>query len=88
MKKIFKKHIIYYSVQLSLLAAGFILTVLASPNLNIQKITISLTIAAYVAWGIFHHLKNHELTIRIMIEYILIGLFGLSIVFFLIGGGV
>ena len=87
MKKKLKKHILYYVTLLIIFSIGFLLTVFTSPNLTLQKIVISLTIVAYVLWGIFHHYRNHELTRRIMIEYILIGLLGLSIVFFLVEGG-
>lgn len=87
MKQKLKKHIGYYLSLLVIFSVGFLLTIFVSPNLVFQQITIFLTIVAYVFWGIFHHLVNHELTNRIMIEYILIGLFGLSILFFLIEGG-
>lgn len=86
MKKL-NKHLGYYMSLLVIFATGFLLTVLVSPNFNIQKIVIIATIVAYVFWGIFHHYKNHELTGRIMVEYILIGLLGLSILFFVIEGG-
>jgi hypothetical protein len=88
MKKKIRKHIFYYLSLLIIFSVGFFATVIVSPNLNYQKITISLTIISYVIWGIIHHYKNHELTTRIMIEYVLIGLLGLSIVFFLVEGGV
>lgn len=87
MKQKLKKHIGYYLSLLTIFTVGFVLTIYLSPNLNFQKITISLTIIAYVLWGILHHFINHELTIRIVIEYVLIGLFGLSILFFLVEGG-
>lgn len=86
MKKL-KKHIAYYFSLLTIFLVGFLLTIFVSPNLKLQEFTISLTIVAYVSWGIFHHYKNHELTKRIVIEYVLIGLFGLSVLFFLIEGG-
>ncbi len=86
MKKL-KKHIGYYLSLLAIFTTGFLLTVYTSPNLNLQKLTVTLTIIAYVLWGIFHHFINHELTKRIVIEYSLIGLLGLSILFFVIEGG-
>jgi hypothetical protein len=88
MVKKLKKHLWYYLSLLILFSIGFVVTVLLSPNFNLQKITISATIVAYVVWGIFHHYKNHELTGRIMIEYILIGLLGLSVLFFVVEGGI
>jgi hypothetical protein len=88
MVKKLKKHLWYYFSLLILFLVGFAVTVLLSPNFNLQKITISATIVAYVFWGIFHHYKNHELTGRIMVEYILIGLLGLSVLFFVVEGGI
>ena len=42
----------------------------------------------YMILGILHHFVNHELTAKIMVEYILIGALGISIVFFIIVGGI
>jgi hypothetical protein len=38
----------------------------------------------YVLWGIIHHLLNHDLHGKIVIEYILTGAFGLTVIFFLL----
>lgn len=88
MKQKLKKHVGYYLSLLVIFSTGFMLTMFVAPNLNLQKITITLTIVAYVCWGVMHHHLNHELTTRIMVEYILIGLLGLSVLFFVIEGGV
>ena len=87
MLKKFKKHLGYYIVLLLIFCFGLFLTLLVSPNSKLQIVIISLTIIFYVFWGIFHHLVNHELTHKIMIEYILIGALGLSILFFIVEGG-
>jgi hypothetical protein len=87
MKKKFKKHLGYYLSLLTILALGLLLTFLATPNIQLQIIIILLTTFFYVLWGMFHHLVNHELTSKIMIEYVLIGTLGVSILFFLIMGG-
>ncbi len=83
----FKKHIGYYIVLFLIFGLGLLVTLMASPNSKLQIFTISLTIILYVLWGIFHHFINHELTNKIMIEYILIGSLGLSILFFIMEGG-
>lgn len=87
MKKI-KKHSFYYLSLLTILFLGLVLTFLAAPNIKLQGIIILLTVFFYVLWGILHHLINHELTAKIMIEYVLIGALGLSILFFIIMGGI
>lgn len=87
MYKKFKKHLGYYLSLLIILSFGLLLTFLAIPNIQLQIIIILLTTFFYVLWGIFHHLINHELTSKIMVEYVLIGVLGVSILFFLIMGG-
>ena len=87
MKNKIKKHIAYYISLLIILLSGLVLIILTSPNLRLQTTIALLTICFYVLWGTIHQLINHELTIRIMVEYILIGLLGASIIFFMIMGG-
>lgn len=87
MYKKFKKHEGYYLSLFIILILGLLLTFLASPNFIFQIVIILTTILFYVLWGILHHLINHELTAKIMIEYILIGLLGVSILFFARMGG-
>ena len=88
MYKKFKKHLAYYISLLAILFFGLVLTFLATPNIKLQSVIVSLTISFYVLWGILHHMINHELTPRIMIEYILIGALGISILFFMLMGGI
>lgn len=87
MYKKFKKHLGYYISLSTILLLGLVLTFLATPNIQLQIIIILLTIFFYMVWGILHHLINHELTGKIMVEYVLIGTLGISILFFLLMGG-
>lgn len=87
MHKKLKKHTGYYFSLFIILMLGLLLTFLATPNFMFQTIVILMTIFFYVLWGILHHLINHELTVKIVIEYILIGLLGVSILFFARMGG-
>ena len=88
MTKKFLKHFGYYLILLLIFAIGLIATILSSPNLNLQILIIICTVIFYVFWGIWHHKNTHELTTKITIEYMLIGLLGLSIIFFIFMGGV
>ena len=87
MYKKFKKHLGYYISLIAILVLGLILILLTSPNIKTQAIMVFLTVFFYVLWGILHHLINHELTLRIVIEYVLIGALGMSILFFMLMGG-
>jgi hypothetical protein len=82
-----QKHFGYYLSLMAILGLGLALILLTSPNIKLQSLVILLTIFFYVLWGVLHHLINHELSARIMIEYVLIGALGLSILFFMMTGG-
>jgi hypothetical protein len=82
-----KKHFGYYLSLSAILLLGIILIILTSPNIKLQSLVIVLTVFFYVLWGILHHLINHELSSRIVIEYVLVGALGLSILFFMMMGG-
>jgi hypothetical protein len=88
MYKKFKKHLGYYISLITILSFGLILILLKSSNIKAQTIIVFLTVFFYVLWGILHHLINHELTLKIVIEYVLIGALGISILFFMLMGGV
>ncbi len=87
MYKKLKKHFGYYLSLSAILLLGLVLIVLTGPNPKSQSLVILLTVFFYVLWGILHHLINHELTHRIVVEYVLIGALGLSIMFFMMMGG-
>jgi hypothetical protein len=82
-----QKHLGYYLSLSAILILGLALILLTSPNLKLQSFVILLTVLFYILWGILHHLINHELSPRIVIEYVLIGALGLSILFFMMIGG-
>lgn len=82
-----KNHIGYYIALLLILGSGFSMVVLAAPNKQLQMAAVVITTFFYIAWGILHHLVNHDFNTKIVVEYILIGSFGLAAVFFLLKGG-
>jgi multisubunit Na+/H+ antiporter MnhB subunit len=88
MFKKFKKHLGYYITLILILSFGLILILLTSPDVKMQAMIIFITVFFYILWGLLHHLINHELTPRIVIEYVLIGALGLSVLFFTLMGGI
>ena len=82
-----KSHLAYYIFLTIILGAGLLGAYLSSPNRQLQMAIVVLTTLSYVAFGILHHFLNHDLNTKIVIEYTLIGSLGLSLVFFLMKGG-
>lgn len=78
------EHRLYYFFILLVLVSG-ITGVLKSETRQAQSVMVVLTIFSYIILGIFHHLTNHNFTIKIVVEYVLIGVLGLSVFYFLLG---
>ena len=81
------KHIWYYSSLILILIFGFILVYANSSNKSFQIGIVFVITLFYVFWGILHHFLKHDLNMKIVIEYMLIGCFGLGIILFLLKGG-
>lgn len=83
MLKRISEHAIHYIVLLIILSLGFLLAYSSSDKSFQIGVVVAITFF-YVLWGIMHHLMNHDLHPKIVIEYILIGAFGLTIIYFLL----
>lgn len=83
MLKRISDHTIYYISLVTILSLSFVLAY-SSSDRGFQIGVIIATTFFYVLWGILHHLMSHDLTMKIVLEYILIGGFGLTIIFFLL----
>ena len=83
MLKRISEHAVYYISLVAILTLSFLLAY-SSSDRSFQIGVIVATTFFYVLWGIMHHLINHDLHTKIVIEYILIGAFGLTIIFFLL----
>jgi hypothetical protein len=81
------KHLGYYISLLLLLLLGFLLIYFASPQRQLQLSIFVIVTLFYIILGITHHKINHDLSAKIVVEYILIGAFGIAVMFFLFKGG-
>lgn len=77
----------YYMSLIIILGLSVLFVVLASPNKDLQLTIILLTTFFYVFFGIIHHLINHDLSLKIVLEYLIIGTFGVSVLLFFLKGG-
>ena len=84
--KILEKHLGYYFSLVAILFFGF-LTVIFLQDKSSQLLVLILTALFYILWGIIHHHLHHDLTAKIVVEYVLMGALGISAVFLLLKGG-
>jgi len=77
----------YYISLIFILSLGLFFIILASPNKNLQLILVLLTTLFYIVFGLAHHLINHDLNIKVVVQYVIIGVLGVTVIFFFLKGG-
>jgi uncharacterized membrane protein YedE/YeeE len=82
-----KGHLLYYSLLSIVLIGGIGLVALYSPDRRMQMLIVLGIGFIYVLSGILHHLINHDLVAKIVIEYVLIAALGIAAAFFIFRGG-
>lgn len=83
MKLKIKKHFWYYFSFILIQIVGLILVLLTASDKPLRIMVILATSAFYIFWAIMHQKIHHSLTSKIMLEYTLIGIFGITISLFL-----
>lgn len=81
-----KSHLGYHVSLAAMLLIGVSLAIQSASDPQLQLLVIFMTSVFYVIWGIAHHLINHDLTSKIVVEYVLIGSLGLTLMLFLFKG--
>ena len=84
MIKRIKAHIGYYVSLIIMLAFGYLLVSLAYPNRELQILAAVVTTFLYVFLGVIHHAINHDLHLKIVVEYVLIGILGFTMIIFIL----
>jgi hypothetical protein len=82
--KTFAKHLSHFMVLFGILLAGFAGMILFSYDKNFQEAIAIATASSYASWGIVHHYLHNDLHFEVIIEYIVVALFGLIVLFSLI----
>lgn len=77
-------HTLQFVVLLLLLCTGYFSFVKSSGENERQFLIIAVTGTSYAFWGIFHHLYDHDLNWKIVVEYGAIALFGISVLWALL----
>ena len=79
-----RKHLLYYISLITLLIVGFSMAKYFSHDPSLQMACVVLVAFLYVVWGVLHHVLHHSFSIRVMLEYVAVGVLGISIVFFVL----
>lgn len=81
-------HVGYYFFLITVLAIGLFITWWLGPNKDLQMLSFMVLSVVYACIGIIHHLLNHDLVGKIVVEYILVALLGIAASFFIFKGGI
>jgi hypothetical protein len=82
--KSFTKHLPHYLSLFGILFAAFAGLVLFSYDKYFQLSIAVAAAAAYVAWGVVHHILHKDFHFEIFLEYLAVAILGLTIIFSLI----
>ena len=82
-----KNHVIYYLLITTFLIGGVGLVFRYSEDRQTQMLIVLGISFSYFLIGIIHHLINHDLVAKIVIEYVLIAALGIAAAFFIFRGG-
>lgn len=77
MKKHLLKHLNYYLALLVMQIIGLFVILSLTGNRELQVAVIIISTIGYVVWAILHQYLEHSLTTKIVVEYVLFGLFGI-----------
>lgn len=78
MKVALHKHTWHYFVLLVILITGFFAYSIVGDD-RVRRFFIGLVLSLFYAlWGILHHLHNRDLNHKIVLEYTILALFGLT----------
>lgn len=80
----FRKHILYYTLLITFLLLGITLILQTSYDKAFQIVLVVFTAFVYIVFGMLHHYFEHDLTPKIVIEYVLMSALGMTIVLLLI----
>jgi len=81
-----KKHFWYYLSLLSIFGVSFT-TLYFSQDRFFQLTVLTITVFFYIIWGVLHHHLHHDLSAKIVVEYVLMGALGEALIFLIFKGG-
>lgn len=81
-----RTHLVHYTTILGIILLGIALLILFSANRGIQLVILITISLLYLAYGILHHSLEHDLTLKIVVEYVLVAVLAIVLFIFVRGG--
>lgn len=82
------RHSLEYYLPILIIFTICLLSIFFISDKKLIVLITFITTFFYFSWGIIHHKLNHDLTNKIVIEYALVASLGMSILFFILKGGI
>ncbi|MGE5041841.1 MAG: hypothetical protein ACM3IJ_02975 [Candidatus Levyibacteriota bacterium] len=79
-------HLNYFIIETFILGIGFFLIYSLLPSYNPQAFALAMLLIIYSIMGVSHHILEHDMKPKIMIEYILISVLVFAVFTFLKSG--
>lgn len=70
-------HLFHYLILFTIIFAGLAAFFSFRNYPMIQLLIGIVTSLSYVLWGIVHHIVDHDLSIKIIVEYLAVGIFAI-----------
>ena len=80
MIKDLKEHPLDYLVLIAILLFGVILYIFFKDDVIMERIIAISLALSYILWGIIHHHHADKITIKIVLEYILVAVLGFLVI--------
>lgn len=81
-----RTHILHYSIIFGVLFVGIVSIGVFPVDRSVQLLIGSTLALFYFCYSVLHHYLEHDLTIKIMVEYALVALLVIALFFFIKGG--
>ena len=78
-----KQHSLIYLVEFGIIGAGFAYLLAFSMPMQRQLIVLGVILMLYIAIGLMHHKSHHDVTLKVMLEYILVSALMFALFIFL-----
>lgn len=83
-QKRLRRHFLYYLSLVLIQLVGLLVTYFSAYDLRLQFTVIVLVTFVYNGWALLHHHLEHDLTAKIVVEYVLMGCLGILIAYILL----
>ena len=77
-----RSHKAYYLLLAGMQAAGFFLILFAKGDKKLEFTYIVLSTLFYLIWALVHHYLDHDLHVKVVVEYVLMSILGVSVMYF------